>query len=76
MEKSKANRGFGKRVKEYRLSREWRQEDAARHFRVSTVTIARIEAGKPLSDLTRAKIENKIERDQQALSSIQAQAVA
>lgn len=76
MEKAKANRGIGKRIKEYRLSREWTQEDAGRHFNVSTVTIARLEAGKPCTDLTRAKIENKIKREEQVLNPNQAQAVA
>lgn len=72
MEKAKANRGLGKRIREYRLSREWRQEDAARYFHVSTVTIARLEAGKPCTDLTRAKIENKIKREQELLGQPQA----
>lgn len=74
MEKGKIHRGFGKHVRKYRTSRGWTQTDLAVRLDISIVTIARIEAGKPCTDLTRARIENGMKRLD--LVAQQAQAVA
>lgn len=74
MVKAKKHPGFGKSIRNYRTSRGWTQVDLAIRLGVSVITIARLEAGKGCTDLTRAKIENGMKRLD--LLSQQAQAVA
>ena len=51
---------LGQRVKEYRMANLLTLKKASRRFGVSVFTLIRIEAGKPCHDLTRAKIEAKL----------------
>lgn len=51
-------------MKEYRLSREMTQPQAAALFRLSMSTYVRIELGKGCGDLTRAKIEKVLGQQQ------------
>ncbi len=55
-------RNLGKRVKEFRLSKEMSQPAAAEALGISLATIQRIESGAKGSDLTRARIEKRLER--------------
>lgn len=52
-----SNRALGKRIKEFRLARLWTQGQVAKEMMVSKSTITRLEAGKSVADLTKAKIE-------------------
>lgn len=52
-----SNRGLGKRVKELRLARLLTQMQMAVAMGVSRATVANIEGGKEVSDLTRSKVE-------------------
>jgi transcriptional regulator with XRE-family HTH domain len=51
---------FGERLKKYRLDRGWTQQRLAKYLGVSRVTITNIEAGRDIQDLTRAKIDRKL----------------
>ena len=51
------SRALGKRVKEFRLARLFTQRQMAAAIGVSLPTVTRLEAGKAITDLTRAKIE-------------------
>lgn len=62
----KSNNALGERVKQFRLMNEWTQADTAKFFRISMATYVRVESGKSCGDLTRAKIENKLEKQTQA----------
>ena len=64
----KANKDLGKRVKEFRITREMTQGQAADFFRVSMSTYVRIERGAGCSDLTRGKIERPLTTQQQAVA--------
>lgn len=48
---------LARKVKDYRLSREMTQDQAAAMFRLSKSTYVRIELGFSVGDLTRAKID-------------------
>jgi hypothetical protein len=50
-------KAFGKRVYEYRVSSDLRVRQAASVFRVSVGTLLNIEAGRPVLDRTRVKVE-------------------
>ncbi len=57
---------LGQRIKEFRLRNLMTQEDAARKFGIGVVTVIRIEAGLPCRELTRAKIEAKLNQEKAA----------
>lgn len=48
---------LGKRIKEFRLDRQMTQPRAAAFFGISLATLCRLEAGKPVGDLTRVKLQ-------------------
>ena len=48
---------LGKRLKDFRLDRQYNQTKMAAILDVSLATIVRLEAGKSVADMTRAKIE-------------------
>ncbi len=51
-----SDKELARKVKEYRLSREMTQPQAAALLRISMSTYVRVEGGEGCSDLTRAKI--------------------
>lgn len=54
---------LAQRVKEYRMANLLTMEKAAKRFGISRFTLIRIESGKSFSDLTRARIEAKINKE-------------
>lgn len=48
---------LGRRLKDFRLDRQYNQTKMAAILDVSLATIVRLEAGKSVADMTRAKIE-------------------
>jgi DNA-binding XRE family transcriptional regulator len=54
---------LAQRVKEFRMANLLTQKQAAKRFGISEFTLVRIEAGKPYSDLTRARIETKLNEE-------------
>jgi DNA-binding XRE family transcriptional regulator len=61
-----SNKDLARMVKEYRLSREMTQNQAAALFRVSVATYVRVENGKGCGDLTRSKITKLLVQAAQA----------
>lgn len=54
---------LAQRVKEYRMAKLLNQTNAAKKLGISRFTLLRIEAGKPCADLTRARIEAKLNEE-------------
>ena len=52
-----ASRSLARRLKEFRLDRQYTQRQMALALGVSLPTVTRLESGKSVADLTRAKIE-------------------
>jgi DNA-binding XRE family transcriptional regulator len=61
-----SNKGLGKRVKDFRLMHEMTQNQAAVFFGVSMATYVRVEQGKGCGDLTSAKIEKRLTKQEAA----------
>lgn len=57
---------LGQRVKDFRLDRGYSQKRLSLILGVSRATIARLEAGKPVLELTQAKIERTLNQTQVA----------
>lgn len=64
-----ATTALGRRVKDYRLSRLWTQKQMAAFLEVSLITVARIEAGKKVRDLTKAQIEQFLDKAQNTVAA-------
>jgi DNA-binding XRE family transcriptional regulator len=56
---------LAQRVKDFRMDRQWYQEQAAAYFKVSIATYVRVEHGKGCSDLIRARFEKMLIGQQQ-----------
>lgn len=54
---------LAQRIKEYRMANLLTQKQAAKRFGISEFTLWRIEAGKSCNDLTRARVEAKINEE-------------
>lgn len=52
-----ASTKLGKRLKDFRLARIWTQRQLAAAIGIHLITVVRIENGKGVTDLTKAKIE-------------------
>lgn len=59
---------LGQQVKDFRMDRQMTQPRAASFFGVSLATLCRIEAGKPVLDLTRAKVQKILAQQVQAVA--------
>lgn len=65
--KTGTNEALGVRLKRYRMDKLMTQEDLAKKLEMSRFTLSQIENGsEDVRDLTRAKIENFLNREQAA----------